>query len=59
MYWSSNGPEKTVELVKSADFDIMFARSVETQTPTESEMHFWILARSKRFYLLSSSSHLS
>jgi ubiquinone/menaquinone biosynthesis C-methylase UbiE len=47
MYWSSNGPEKTVELVKSADFEIIFARSVETQTPTETEKHFWILARTK------------
>jgi ubiquinone/menaquinone biosynthesis C-methylase UbiE len=44
MYWSSNGPEKTIELVKSADFEIIFARSVETQTPTETERHFWILA---------------
>ncbi|MFW9817231.1 MAG: class I SAM-dependent methyltransferase [Candidatus Thorarchaeota archaeon] len=47
MYWSSNGPVKTVELVKSADFEIIFARSVETQTPTETERHFWILARAK------------
>jgi ubiquinone/menaquinone biosynthesis C-methylase UbiE len=47
MYWSSNGPEKTVELVKSAEFEIIFARSVETQTPTETEKHFWILARAK------------
>jgi ubiquinone/menaquinone biosynthesis C-methylase UbiE len=47
MYWSSNGPEKTVELVKSAEFEIIFARSVETQTPTETERHFWTLARTK------------
>ncbi|MFW9834716.1 MAG: class I SAM-dependent methyltransferase [Candidatus Thorarchaeota archaeon] len=47
MYWSSNGPEKTVELLKSAGFEIIFTRSVETQTPTEIEKHYWILARAK------------
>ena len=47
MYWSYNGPEKSIELLKSANFDIIFARSVETQTETEIENHFWILARAK------------
>ena len=47
MYWSCSGTEKTVELVKSADFEIIFAKSVETQTPTEIQNHFWILARAK------------
>jgi len=43
MYWSYNGPEKSVELVKSADFEIIFARNVESG----GETHFWILARTK------------
>lgn len=47
MFWSYYGPEKTVELLKSADFEIIFARSVEIQTQTEIETHYWILARAK------------
>ena len=47
MFWSYYGPEKTVELLKSAGFDIIFARSVEIQTETEVETHYWILARAK------------
>ncbi|MFW9823519.1 MAG: class I SAM-dependent methyltransferase [Candidatus Thorarchaeota archaeon] len=45
MFWSYHGPEKTVELLKSADYEILFTRSVEIQTETELETHFWILAR--------------
>jgi ubiquinone/menaquinone biosynthesis C-methylase UbiE len=47
MYWSNNPASKTLELVKSADFEIVFARNVETQTETDTEIHFWILARAK------------
>ncbi len=47
MYWSYHGPEKSIELLKSADFEIIFARNVETQIQTETETHFWILARTK------------
>ncbi|MFB0503355.1 MAG: class I SAM-dependent methyltransferase [Candidatus Bathyarchaeia archaeon] len=41
MYWSYYPPSKTVELLKSADFQIVFSRNVE-QT---GETHFWILAK--------------
>lgn len=47
MYWSYYGPEKTVELLKSTGFEIIFARRVEIQTETEIETHYWILARAK------------
>ncbi|MHA1905361.1 MAG: hypothetical protein ACXADL_15760 [Candidatus Thorarchaeota archaeon] len=47
MYWSYHGPEKSIELLKSTNFEIIFARIVETQTKTETETHFWILARAK------------
>ncbi|MHA1958622.1 MAG: class I SAM-dependent methyltransferase [Candidatus Thorarchaeota archaeon] len=43
MYWSYHDPEKSVELLKSADFEIIFARNVEDG----GETHFWILARAK------------
>lgn len=41
MYWSYYEPKKTVELLKEADFEIIFARHVES----EGESHFWILAK--------------
>ncbi|MGD9381654.1 MAG: hypothetical protein PVI03_04345, partial [Candidatus Thorarchaeota archaeon] len=47
MYWSYHGPEKSIELLESADFEINFARAVEIRTETETETHFWILARAK------------
>ena len=47
MYWSQYDPEKSIELLESADFEILFARNVETQTETETEIHLWILARAK------------
>ena len=47
MYWSYYGPKKTVELLKSTDFRIIFSRSVENQTTTGIETHYWILARAK------------
>ena len=43
MYWSYYPPSKTVELLESADFQIVFARNVEQA----GETHFWILARAK------------
>ena len=43
MYWSYHGPQKSVELLKSANFEIIFARNVEQADGT----HFWILARAK------------
>ncbi len=47
MFWSFYSPEKTVELLKSADFEIIFERSVEIRTETDIETHYWILARAK------------
>ncbi|MHA2142939.1 MAG: class I SAM-dependent methyltransferase [Candidatus Thorarchaeota archaeon] len=43
MFWSYHPPSKTVELLKSADFQIVFSRNVEQA----GETHFWILARAK------------
>jgi len=43
MYWSYYSPEKSVELLKSTDFEIILARSVESG----GETHFWILAKAK------------
>jgi ubiquinone/menaquinone biosynthesis C-methylase UbiE len=45
MYRSYHGPEKTIELLKTASFEITYTQIVETQTETETERHFWILAR--------------
>ena len=47
MFWSYYGPDKTVGLLKSANYEIVFARSVEIQTETEIETHYWILTRAK------------
>ncbi len=41
MFWSYYPPSKTVELLKSADFEIIFGRNVTTG----EETHHWILAR--------------
>jgi len=43
MYWSYHSPQKSVELLKSENFEIIFARNVEQADGT----HFWILARAK------------
>jgi ubiquinone/menaquinone biosynthesis C-methylase UbiE len=43
MFWSYHPPSKTVELLKSADFQIVFARNVEQA----GETHFWILAKAQ------------
>ncbi len=43
MFWSYYPPSKTVELLKSADFQIVFSRNVEQA----GETHHWILARAK------------
>ena len=45
MFWSFFSPDKTNELVKSAGFEIIFARSVEIQTKSGDETHHWILAK--------------
>jgi ubiquinone/menaquinone biosynthesis C-methylase UbiE len=45
MYWSYHGPEKTLSLLKTAGFEIISTQVVETQTETETERHYWILAR--------------
>ena len=45
MYWSYYGPEKTIRLLKTAGFEITSSKEVETQTETEIERHFWILAK--------------
>ena len=37
--------EAGLELVYGLDFEIIFARSVDIQTETEIETHYWILAR--------------
>ncbi len=43
MYWSYHEPPKTVELLKSANFQIVFARNVGQA----GETHFWMLVRAK------------
>jgi ubiquinone/menaquinone biosynthesis C-methylase UbiE len=43
MFWSYYPPSKTVELLESADFQIVFSRNVEQA----GETHHWILARAK------------
>jgi ubiquinone/menaquinone biosynthesis C-methylase UbiE len=43
MFWSYYPPSKTVELLVSAGFQIVFARNVEQA----GETHHWILARAK------------
>jgi ubiquinone/menaquinone biosynthesis C-methylase UbiE len=43
MFWSYYPPSRTAELLKSADFQIVFARNVEQA----GETHHWILARAK------------
>jgi len=43
MYWSHHDPKKSVELLKSVDFEIIFAKHVESG----GETHFWILAKAQ------------
>lgn len=43
MFWSYYPPTKTVELLESADFQIVFSRNVEQA----GETHHWILAIAK------------
>ena len=47
MYSSYYGPEKSIELLKSTDFEIVFTRKVEIVFAGNPETHFWILARAK------------
>ncbi|MFX1483575.1 MAG: class I SAM-dependent methyltransferase [Promethearchaeota archaeon] len=43
MFWSYYPPSKTIELLESVDFKVVFARNVEQA----GETHFWILARAE------------
>jgi len=43
MFWSYHPPTKTVELLESADFHLVFSRDVEQA----GEKHHWILSRAK------------
>ena len=43
MFWSYYPPSKTIELLESAGFQIVFSRNVEQA----GETHHWILARAK------------
>jgi ubiquinone/menaquinone biosynthesis C-methylase UbiE len=45
MFWSYLPPSKTVELLESADFEIVFTRDVEISFAENLETHHWILAR--------------
>ncbi|MFW9908892.1 MAG: class I SAM-dependent methyltransferase [Candidatus Thorarchaeota archaeon] len=45
MYSSYYPPSKTVELLESADFQIVFARNAEIVFGGNPETHFWILAK--------------
>jgi ubiquinone/menaquinone biosynthesis C-methylase UbiE len=44
MFWSQYSPEKSLQLVKIAGFDVIFDRILERG----KEKHYWILARSKK-----------
>ena len=45
MFWSYYPPPKTIELLESAGFEIVFARPVQIVFAGEDETHFWILAK--------------
>lgn len=47
MFWSYYPPPKTLELLESADFQIVFARAVQIVFAGIPETHFWILAKAK------------
>ncbi|MHA1929397.1 MAG: hypothetical protein ACTSV2_12550 [Candidatus Thorarchaeota archaeon] len=47
MYWSYHNPKKSLELLKEADFEIIFARYVDIMFEGNPETHCWILARTK------------
>lgn len=44
MFWSFYGPEKELELVKNAGFEILYDEIIERG----GEKHYWILAKSKK-----------
>ena len=45
MFWSYYPPSKTVELLESGGFQIVFTRDVEISFAENLETHHWILAR--------------
>ncbi len=47
MFWSYYPPSKTVKLLESANFEILFARNAEIIFGEDIETHFWILAKAK------------
>jgi len=44
MFWSQYGPEKSLQLVKDAGFEVIFDKILERG----KERHYWILARNKK-----------
>lgn len=44
MFWSHYSPEKSLQLVKDAGFQIIFDKPI----PSGGETHYWILARNKK-----------
>lgn len=44
MFWSQYGPEKSLQLVKDAGFEVLFNKFLERG----KERHYWILARNKK-----------
>lgn len=44
MFWSHYSPEKSLRLVKDADFQIIFSKHIVSG----GETHYWILARNKK-----------
>jgi len=44
MFWSQYGPEKSLQLVKDAGFEVIFDKILERG----KERHYWILARDKK-----------
>ena len=54
MFWSHYSPEKTLQLVEDAGFQIMFDRHIRSG----GETHYWILAKNrKRIHAQSGSPH--
>jgi hypothetical protein len=44
MFWSQYGPEKSLQLIKDAGFEVIFDKILERG----KERHYWILARDKK-----------
>lgn len=45
MFWSYYPPSKTIELLESAGFDIVFSRTADIEFAGDVETHHWILAK--------------